>query len=82
MPKKRKSSRRANFERRMRRIRNGMGQARPDSPVFVRKGLRLVKLTRKEYDRLEEEAASLSYFAGYQITAEQLIKLPRRHKTT
>ncbi len=49
-----------------------MKQAGPTSPVFVVKGKRLAKLTRYEYDRLKDEAESLSYFAGHQILAEQL----------
>lgn len=59
---------------RINRIANGMAQAGPKSPVFVVKGKKLVKLKRDEYDRLVEEADSLSYFAGYQIRPEQLIK--------
>lgn len=72
MPKGKKSSRNANLQRRIRQVSNGMKQAGPTSPVFVVKGKRLAKLTRYEYDRLKDEAESLSYFAGHQILAEQL----------
>ena len=72
--KHRKSSRAANLHRRIRRIANGMSDARPNSPVHILKGKKIVKLSRIEYDRLTEQADSLSYFAGEEIQPEQLIK--------
>lgn len=73
MPKRtKKSSRMANLQRRIRMIANGMTEAGPNSPAFIVRGKKIVKLKRTEFDRLAEEADSLSYFAGYQILPEQL----------
>lgn len=74
MPKRRKSSREANLNRRMLAIANGMKDAGPNSPVFIRSKRAIVRLTRPEFDKLKEEADSLSYFAGYSISPEQLIR--------
>ena len=70
--RRKKGSRNANLQIRIRRVINGMGQAGPTSPVFILKGKRLIKLKRSEYDRLVEEAEGLSYFAGYRILPEEL----------
>lgn len=72
--KRRKSSRAANLIIRINQITNGMKEAKPNSPVFIVKKKKVVKLSREEYTRLEEEAEPLSYFAGYSISPEQLIK--------
>ncbi|ABE46880.1 hypothetical protein [Polaromonas sp. JS666] len=72
--RRRKSSRMANLIIRINSIANGMAQSGPKSPVFIVKNKKIIKLKRNEYDRLVEEADSLSYFAGYQIRPEQLIK--------
>lgn len=64
----------ANLRIRLNRIADGMAQAGPNSPVFVGKGKKLIKLTREAYSGLEEEAESLSFFAGRTIFPEQLIK--------
>lgn len=72
--RRRKSSRTANLRIRINRIANGMAQAGPKSPVFIVKGKKLVKLKREEYDRLVEEADSLSHLSGYHVLPEQLIK--------
>lgn len=58
----------------MRQIVNGMGDAGPKTPVFVHNNGKIKKFSRAEYERLEEEAESLSYFAGYPIYAEDLVK--------
>ncbi|MDO9236175.1 MAG: hypothetical protein Q7U28_09120 [Aquabacterium sp.] len=58
----------------MKQIENGMRDAGPNTPVFIMQNKKIIKLTRVEYDKLKEEADSLSYFAGYTIQPEQLLK--------
>lgn len=55
-PKHRKGSRNANLQIRIRQIANGMEQAAPNSPVFVLKNKKIVKLDRAKYDRLVDDA--------------------------
>ena len=57
-----------------RQIANGMRDAGPKTPVFVHKNGKIKKFSRAEYERLEEEAESLSYFAGHPIWAVDLVK--------
>lgn len=70
----RKSSKVANLHRRVRMIANGMKDAGPNTPVLIVKNRKIVTLTRVQYDKLAEEADSLSYFAGYTIQPEQLLR--------
>lgn len=55
-------------------IANGLEDAGPKTPVLILKTKKIVKLTRVEYDNLAEEADSLSYFAGYAVLPEQLLR--------
>jgi hypothetical protein len=55
-------------------IANGMKDAGPNTPVLIVKNRKIVTLTRVQYDKLAEEADSLSYFAGYTIQPEQLLR--------
>lgn len=70
----RKSSRAANLQRRVRMIANGMRDAGPNTPKFIVNNGKIVKLTRVQYEELVERADSLSYFAGYTILPEQLLR--------
>lgn len=62
--KRSKGSKRANLEIRIRRIANGAAQRRPDSPVHVLQGGRIVKMSAAKHQALEDEISGLEYFAG------------------
>jgi hypothetical protein len=74
--KRRKGSRQANLEIAMRRIQNGMADAKPTSPVFVYAKDRIVKLTRAAYDDLEAQAEDLTALSGWPVGVAEL--LPKR----
>ena len=76
MPKGSKAHNRA---RQARTIFNGLAQARPNSarPVLLKNG-RVAMLSSTEYQSATEEAAELSYFAGYEISAEELIRYRKK----
>lgn len=74
MSRLKKSSKAQNQYVKMRQIANGMADSGPKKPVFVQKRGKIKKLSRAEFEQLEEESKSLSYFAGYPIYAEDLVK--------
>lgn len=49
-----------------------MELAGPNSPVYILKKGRLVKLTRAKFEELADKAESLSFFAGRQLQPEDL----------
>jgi hypothetical protein len=62
-----------------RKIFNGLAQARPNGPrpVLLKNG-KVAMLSSTVYQGATEEAAGLSYFAGREISAEELIRYRKK----
>ncbi|BDT74173.1 hypothetical protein os4_37260 (plasmid) [Comamonadaceae bacterium OS-4] len=80
MAKTKKSSKAANLRRRWNRIRNGMRDAGPKSPVFLLTDKRIVKLSPSKYQELAAEAESLSEWTGTLVLPEHLLRSKKKRR--